>query len=280
MIRLLITDFKRIFKDKLFIVLIIIGTAFAFVSPVLYKSMFLFLDETEEEIINAMGLLSAYTSGKGLYFASFNIADNFGFLLPILITIVIYKDYSYGTIRNKIVSGHSRTSIYLSQFISTAVTLWLVILYHAIIQFTLGTILFGYGADITFTEVCYFFLSTFFMFLAYLFVASIISFLTSILKHSGTCVILYIALVFILTIVGAIASLAVTVLSISTTPNQELIDLLNVLTKLNLFTNITSIGSGLTYSFKDIALFLISSIGGTLMMGGFGFLIFKRKQIK
>ena len=67
MIRLLITDFKRIFKDKLFLVLLIIGTAFAFVSPLLYKSIFLLMDETETEIINQMGLLSAYTSGKGLY---------------------------------------------------------------------------------------------------------------------------------------------------------------------------------------------------------------------
>ena len=159
MIRLLITDFKRIFKDKLFLVLLIIGTAFAFVSPVLYKTMFLFMDETETEVINQMGLLSAYTSGKGLYFASFNIADNFGILLPILITIVIFKDYSNGTIRNKIVNGHSRSSIYFSQFISTAVTLWLMILYHALLQFVLGTIFFGYGVEITVTEVCYFFIS-------------------------------------------------------------------------------------------------------------------------
>ena len=275
MFRLLKTDLKRILKDKLFIVVCIIGVIFAFISPVLYKVLYEAINELKE-----LGLLGSAATAKGLYFASFNIADNFGFLLPILLVIVVFKDFGYGTIRNKIIYGHSRTAIYISSFISTFIVLWGLIIFHALLQFGLGYLFFGYGVEITFTEVCYFFVSTLFMLLAYLFVTSILSFLTSILKHSGTCVILYIAIVFGFTIIGAITLLAGQSIELFTEGNEILVELFDILTKLNIFTNVTSIGSGLTYSFKEVAIYLTSTLAGTILFGGLGLLIFNKKHIK
>ena len=48
MIDLLKTDFKRVLKDKLFIVVCIIGGVFAVITPILYKLIF--------SLLNAMPL--------------------------------------------------------------------------------------------------------------------------------------------------------------------------------------------------------------------------------
>lgn len=53
------------------------------------------------------------------------------------------RDYTNGTIRNKIIFGNSRVSIYLANFIVLSVTMLLIIAVYSIITFTAGSVFCG-----------------------------------------------------------------------------------------------------------------------------------------
>ena len=101
MSRLLKSDFKRFFKDKLFLVVCILAVVFSVITPLLYLVIFGAMGEidplTEE-------MLSSYVNAKGQFFAAFSFNNNLGLIAPLLIGIILFKDFSYGTIRNKIIT--------------------------------------------------------------------------------------------------------------------------------------------------------------------------------
>ena len=106
---LLITDLRRIIKDKLFLVACILGVVFAASTPLLYKGLSLLIGVDNE-------LIGSFANAKSIFFSSFVLGSNFGFVLPILLAIVLCKDFSHGTVRNKIICGKSRTKIFLAMF--------------------------------------------------------------------------------------------------------------------------------------------------------------------
>ena len=116
MIDLLKTDLKRAVKDKLFIVICIIAGAFAIITPLLYKVIFVVLKFDEEAMQELEMLGMGIMNAKSIFFSSFSLGNNFGLILPIFVAIILCKDFSNGTIRNKIICGKSRTSIYFSLF--------------------------------------------------------------------------------------------------------------------------------------------------------------------
>lgn len=73
----------------------------------------------------------------------FNILPMISFFFSVFISFFIGTDYSDGTIRNKIVIGHSRTNIYLSNYI-TCFAGSLVILSALLIGSACGVPFFGY----------------------------------------------------------------------------------------------------------------------------------------
>ena len=125
MFNLLKTDFKRILCDKLFLVLCIIGGAFAVFTPLLYKVLF--------SLIEAEEFLNMTVNAKSLFFTAFSPSDNFGLILPILLAIILCKDFSHGTVRNKLICGYSRKKVFLSMYIACATTICVLILCYALI---------------------------------------------------------------------------------------------------------------------------------------------------
>ena len=109
MLRLLKTDLLRVIKDKLFIVVCILCVGFALFTPTIYKLLELLLTEDEADI-----LFGSLFQAKDIFYASFSLTNNFGLILPILLSIIICKDFTYGTVRNKIICGHSRTNVFFS----------------------------------------------------------------------------------------------------------------------------------------------------------------------
>ena len=96
MLNLLKTDLKRVLKDKLFIILCIIAGVFSLITPLLYKGLYVLMGGDD-----FLGMFSA----KGLFFRSFVPGDNLGLIAPVLVAIALCKDFSHGTVRNKIISG-------------------------------------------------------------------------------------------------------------------------------------------------------------------------------
>ena len=243
----------------------IIGGAFALVTPLLYKVLFSAIDAEE--------LLGAVTSAKSIFFEAFLPGSNFGLIVPVLLSIIICKDFSFGTIRNKIIIGKSRVSIFLSMFISSATVLCATVLAHALLTLFISLIFFDYQAgQFTAGDFGYLMLSILFEMLVYIFIAALISFLSVFMKNVGLAIVMYIAINFIFTIIGSIVMVASLIA-------EEKNIILEFLHNINIFTS-SLIGTGSSYEFKDIMYIVLTPIIGTSLFVFLGITVFKKKDIK
>jgi hypothetical protein len=112
---LLKADFKRVFKDKLLIVMGILAVVFALITPLLYALLFSGANEM------VAGMVGGIVSAKSNFFASFSVGNNLGLIAPVLLAIVLCKDFSFGTVRNKIIAGKVLASL-AGFYLSIAIT--------------------------------------------------------------------------------------------------------------------------------------------------------------
>ena len=267
---LLKTDLKRILKDKLFLVVLILGGVFALITPLLYEALVLAFDFSADEA----GML---IDAKTLFFSSFSLGNNFGLILPILLSVVLCKDFIYGTVRNKIISGKRRSEIFLSMFISGTVVIVGVMLAHALLTLIVSLLFFPYQeAEFTGRSLSYFLISLLLSLLIYVFVSALICFLSAFMKNVGLVIVLYVAVNFFFSIVGAIVSVAAV---FSTNASETTRKILEILQKANLYTA-THIGTGVEYSLSDVLCVLIPVIFGVSFCLLLGLRIFGKKDLK
>lgn len=102
MSKLLSANFSRLIREKMF--WIVTAVIFILSAFIITKSG---METDIDEVNNINSLNSCY----------FNILPMMSFFCSVFISFFIGADYSDGTIRNKIIIGHSRTDIYLSNYI-------------------------------------------------------------------------------------------------------------------------------------------------------------------
>ncbi len=271
MTKLLKTDLVRLFKDKLFLITCIIATSLALFSPLLNILIFSGLDA--EESLEMLGMMP---TAKSFFFNSFLPGNNMGLIMPILIAIILCKDFSQGTVRNKIICGYSRSSIFLSMFISSSVVSSIIMVGQGLITLFFSLAFFDYSKEaFTFSELGYFMLSLLFEIIIYVFVSAIISFLCVAMKNAGTSVVMYVAINFLFAIIGSVTMIAV----MFTEPDSAGFKVLEFFNNTNIFTS-TLIGSGVTYTAKEILYILLPSVGGGALAVLLGILIFNKKDLK
>lgn len=130
--KLLSANFSRLIRDKLFW---IVSAAMLILSAFIIIKSGMSAGDTNE-VNNIKSLNSCY----------FNLLPMIGFFYSVFISFFIGTDYSDGTIRNKIVIGHSRTDIYLSNYI-TCFAGTLIIFAALLIGSAFGAPYFGYWQD-------------------------------------------------------------------------------------------------------------------------------------
>lgn len=272
MLNLYKADLKRIFKDKLFFVAGIIAVAFAFFTPLLNKILFTVLLELDDGLLAGFG-----ANAKTMFFSAFAPGNNLGLIAPILLGIVLCKDFSYGTVRNKIIAGKSRTSIFFSFFLSCATALIILIFLYAFLTLGVSLLLFDYQeTPFEMKDFGYLLASLGFEFLVYLFIAALTAFLCVSMKNAGLAVVVYVAVNFLFTIVGSIISTA----RIFVDPAKEFISkLLQFLDEANIFMG-TYIGITPSYDWKGVLPVLAGTLLGTALFVGGGILVFRKKDLK
>ena len=269
MLDLIRTDIKRLLKDKLILIAAIIGVVFAVTTPLLYKFLFDLLEMGE--------LLGLMISAKSMYFDAFNPANNFGMIAPIFIIVIICKDFSYGTIRNKIIAGYTRRSIYLSILISSAAVFTVMMLAQALLTLAVSLPLFEYQeGGFALADLGYLLLSTLFEVLVAITVAAMMCFIAVLTRNTGFAILAYFAANFILSIVGGITAVAVQLSDPGSGTTYEVIKFIN---DINLFTS-TMIGRGVEYELYDILVILLPSVGATVALTVVGNDIFSQKDLK
>lgn len=267
MFNLLKTDLRRVLKDKLFLVLCIIAGVFALITPLLYKGLFVIMGGDD-----FLGMFSA----KDLFFRSFVPGDNLGLIAPVLIAIALCKDFSQGTVRNKIISGYSRAAIFLSTFLICVILLCAVMLASGLLTLIFSLCFFEYQEQaFTWKDLGYLLLSIGFEMLVYCFVAAFTAFLCVFMKNVGLVIVGYVATAFLFTIIGAVTMIAV---GFPNTMSEFAYEALCFLNNANLFSS-TVIGGG-SYGWKELVYILTPSLGGTALFVWLGIVVFKKKDLK
>ncbi len=275
--KLINLDFKRVFRDKLFLVVGILAAIFAVITPLLYLIIFGSIEELDE---TTKQMLSGYVTAKGQFFGAFSFGNNLGLIAPLLIGIILFKDYSFGTIRNKIIAGHSRVSIFLSNFIVCFVVLFGVVLAHALLTLFICLPFFDYQpTPFTTADFWYLLESLLFQMLVYLFVSAFVSLLCVTQKNIGLVIVLYIAVVLGFSMVAGI--LQMVLITFKAQPNLEkTANILEFLQRINVFNSSATIGLGTSYNAKDVWYYMFTPIilsFGLLTIGSWKF---SRKDLK
>ncbi len=274
---LLRSDFKKFFQDKLFLVVCILAVVFAVSTPLLYVVL-LGVGGEMDPITEQM--LAGYVSAKGQFFSAFSFGNNLGLIAPLLIGIILCKDFSFGTVRNKIISGHSRTSIFLSMFVVCIVTMFGIILAHALLTLVISLPFFPYqSTPFEIADLWYFLESLLFELLVYVFTAAIVSWLCTAMKNVGMVIVMYIAIVFGATMVAGILQVVLVVMRVD--PDMEkYVAVLDVVQRINVFNSSATIGLGTSYETKDVLYYVLPPMVGTVAVLGCGIWKFNRKDLK
>ena len=264
-------DLIRILKDKLFLIAAIITGAFALFTPLLYKLLFsaIGLDDTS-------GMEGMFSIGaRDMFFQSFSPGNNLGIIIPIFVTIILCKDFSWGTVRNKLISGKKRWKVFLSTFITCSVTMCAFMLTHGLLTLGVSLILFDYGVAFDTAELGYMLLSVLFEMLVYIFISALISFFTVLTRKAGVAVVLYFAVNFFFSIVGSITMIVAPLLSEA----DAAYTVVNLLNNANVFTS-GVIGGGASYSLADVLYVLLPTLLGSALFVLLGIKVFSKKDLK
>lgn len=275
---LLKADFRRVKKDKMLIVMGILAVVFAMITPFLYMVILSTTGADENEMVS--GMISNLVTGKAQFFGSFSMGNNLGLIAPVLLAIVLCKDFSYGTVRNKIIAGKSRSQIYLSLQITCSVVLIAVMLLNAFITLGISLIFFEYQPTaFTISDFWYFLASLGFEILVLLFVSSLLSWLCANMKNVGLTIVFYVAVAFLLIMVGTVTQMMLTLMGTSQI-EESVISLLRFFDRINVINSAAYIGMGTEYTAKDVLYLTIPACFGIAGITGLGLRMFQKKDLK
>lgn len=274
---LLRSDFKRFFQDKLFLVVCILGVVFAAITPLLYAVLVGMMGEIDPMTESMLG---EFMTAKGQFFSSFSFGNNLGLIAPLLIGIVLFKDFSYGTVRNKIISGHSRSSIFLSIFFVCIIALFGTVLAHALLTLGISLPFFKYqSTPFEMADLQYLLVSLLFELLVYVFVAAFVSWLCVMMRNVGTMIVLYVAVVLGFTMIGTIVQTVGMVMTME--PGMEKTgEVLEFFNRINVFMSSATIGQGTAYEVGDVWYYVLPPLAGTAALLGHGLWRFGKKDLK
>lgn len=87
-------------------------------------------------------------NGQSMFLAAVSPSQNFGLTVPINLVVFTVSEFTFGTIRNKVIAGHSKFKIYTGLFLTGLVfTFSLMIVYMGVIV-GLSSAIGGFNADI------------------------------------------------------------------------------------------------------------------------------------
>ena len=140
--------------------------------------------------------LFRYLSNEGVYLDK--ILNEFimyiGLFIAIFVSIFVGKEYGQGIIRNKIIVGHSRISIFLSNLIISIVVSLLCELIYLIIVFLIGIPLFG-QMQMSFSQFAIVLLNTALVIISFCSIYNFITMICSEITISiSICIIIFVAM--------------------------------------------------------------------------------------
>lgn len=136
--------FFKIRKDISFRITCFIGLGFSILIPLIF-----FLIDLGISFIDGNGgpIEHNFATGQSLLVSSWSPTQNFGLAIPINLITFTVAEFSAGTIRNKIISGYSKTKIYLGLYFTGLVYTLALISTYVLICFGLGCAFGGFNPN-------------------------------------------------------------------------------------------------------------------------------------
>ena len=174
MLRILYASLYKLFRDVTFKVTLIIGISLAIITNLLYFAI---------AEIGDIELGSVLFSGETALINSLSPTSNFGLTVPINLVVFTIGEFTYGTIRNKIIAGHKKSSIYLSLLAIGFVFTTVLMVAYCFLSWAFGSMLGGMHADgVSAETIGYVILYGFF---AYVFIMVLSVFIASLIRSIG-----------------------------------------------------------------------------------------------
>ncbi|MDD3171418.1 MAG: ABC transporter permease [Bacilli bacterium] len=263
MLKLLKADFIRLKNEKTVWIVGIVAIFLAFITSLVFYIMAKTTDN-----FDTGGMIVVSFSGVFTFSNSFSVTNNMGLIIPIVICVFAGKDFSYLTIRNKLISGNSRTKVYLSSWMTSLVVGTILITIYALSSLLFASLFMGYGREFDFGEVLYILKTLGLGILLFMVVESIAVFLTFVTKSMSLSIIISIGASLFLSIITSVF-----MFFLSGSP---------VLKEIYSWTMMSQ-GLALTSMSVDtdtLIRILISSVVGITVFTSLGIVIFKKADIK
>ncbi len=200
---LLAADIYRYRKDILFKVAFILIGVFVAMNCGLYMVLKNTMDDIEE-----LGGVGDMICGRYLFGSAFSTGSNVGMVVPIFAGAIVCKDFSMGTIRNKIIRGYSRNQIYMSHFITSICFGALMITVYALANLGFGSLLLGYspkGMDAE--QVKFVLVSLLAGMIVFAAMSAIVTLFATATGSMGLSIVLYVALILGLSIIESVVTI-------------------------------------------------------------------------
>ena len=174
MLRILYASLYKLFRDVTFKVTLIIGISLAILTNLLYFAI---------AKIGDIELGSVLFSGETALINSLSPTSNFGLTVPINLVVFTIGEFTYGTIRNKIIAGHKKSSIYLSLLAIGFVFTTVLMVAYCFLSWAFGSMLGGMHAEGVSGETIGFVIL--YGFFAYVFIMTLSVFIASLIRSIG-----------------------------------------------------------------------------------------------
>ena len=186
MLSLLKADFFRIYKGKLARIGLIVAVVLPILMVLMYYGVEQLNDVLTEEDTMGLELFGATTLIK----SSFSLGYNIGLVITIFSTIFVSLDISSGTLRNKLIAGHSRTAIYCSHLITTMIYNVVMIIIYSSITTVFSLIMFKGAGHLSAEEIKSLIYTAIIGIFAYIFIATVTTLLSLILGSVAPAIII------------------------------------------------------------------------------------------
>ena len=187
----------KLTRDLTFRITLIIGAGFA----LLIAGLLLLVDLTAA----AEGGSSHLLTGENMLALSLVPAQTYSLAIPINVAIFVCLEFTQGSIRNKIIAGNSKFTIYLSLVLSGLLFCFALITVYVLICFGLGCIfggfdpygeyLLGFGTTFTPEYLIKLLVASIFVYIS---IVSFTVFISTTLRNIGPCIPIVIVLLLML----------------------------------------------------------------------------------
>lgn len=268
---LLYSDLKRILKDKLLLVIALITALLAVIRPILSWAL---LHNMDKEIA------STVLNGKTYFFSAFHLGDTLSLVVTILFAVILFKDFSHGTIRNKIVAGYTRTAIFFSTFLAGLIAIFTVMLLFALLTLGVSLTLFPYQQDpFGWKDLWYLLGSVGLEANLYLFVAALVAWISTGSKGTGSVVLKYMCVNAVISFGSEILTQAIQTLELQGNQASSL-KVLRLIRNFDVFHHASMIGSGTTYETKTLVYMIAVPLALTAITLFLGEWRFRKSDVK